>query len=245
MCSVSSGQNHPVRCCLARKINLEHLVSSQGCNRPIQTFTAPTDDTMTSIPQPPLARSQAPLASTIFWVIGLACIAGFIINLLAIAIPPDPMALEWRVGFMQQVSGRSILFFLGLAMAIYGSLERPYIARYLALVCLVAGILFSLSGVIVIRDGLVVQNQALRDIRSEATEIRSQLQTAQDNPNLPAEVTPERIEEALGQVAVQAQALSENARTTTTNALLSTLSTQVVIGVGLLALGRFGLKHSL
>lgn len=203
---------------------------------------------MTSFPQRPLAtpsRSQTPSVSTIFLVLGLACIAGFVLNLLAITFPPDPMALEWRIGFMQQVSGRSILFFLGLAMSVYGSLERPALGRSLALICLVVGILFALSGVIVIRDGLVLQNQTVRNIESEATEIRSQLLTAQDSPNLPDEVTPERIEEALLQVETQAQALLENARGQTTKSMMSMLSTQVVIGVGLLALGRFGLKHSL
>ncbi|MBW4459926.1 MAG: hypothetical protein KME47_06755 [Nodosilinea sp. WJT8-NPBG4] len=202
---------------------------------------------MTSFPQNPLttpSRSQAPSASTIFFVVGLACIVGFVMNLMAIAIPPDPMALEWRVGFMQQVSGRGILFFLGLAMSVYGSLNRPGLSRSLALICLVIGILFALSGVLVIRDGLVLQNQAVRNIEGEATEIRSQLLTAQDNPNLPAEVTPERIKTALVQVETQAQALLENARGQTTKSMMSMLSTQVVIGVGLLALGRFGLKHS-
>jgi hypothetical protein len=203
---------------------------------------------MTSFPQHPQAtpsRSQTPSTSTIFLVIGLACIVGFVLNLLAIAVPPDPMALEWRIGFMQQVSGRGILFFLGLAMSVYGSLERPALGRSLALICLVVGILFALSGVIVIRDGLVLQSQAVRNIESEATEIRSQLLTAQDNPDLPAEVTPERIEEALVQVEAQAQALLENARGQTTKSMMSMLSTQVVVGVGLLALGRFGLKYSL
>lgn len=166
-------------------------------------------------------------------------------NLLATAVPPDPMALEWRVGFMQQVSARGILFFLGLAMSVYGSLERPALARSLAMICLIAGILFALSGVIVIRDGLVVQNQAVRNIESEATEIRSQLLTAQDSPNLPADVTPERIEEALVQVETQAQDLFKAARGQTTKSMMSMLSIQVVVGVGLLALGRFGLKHSL
>lgn len=203
---------------------------------------------MTSFPQSPLGtplRSQAPSVHTIFLIIGLACMAGFVANLLASTVPPDPMALEWRIGFMQQVSGRGILFFLGLAMAVYGSLERPALARLLALLCLVVGILFALSGVIVIRDGLVLQNQAVRNIESEATEIRSQLLTARDNSNLPAEVTPDRIEEALVQVEAQAQALLENARGQTTKSMMSMLSTQVVVGVGLLALGRFGLKHSL
>jgi predicted PurR-regulated permease PerM len=165
-------------------------------------------------------------------------------NLLSAAIPPDPMALEYRIGFMQQVSGHSILLFLGIAMVVYGSLGQRALSRYLALACLMTGVLFLLSGVIVIRDGLVLQGQTLSNIESEATEIRSQMQTAQVNPNLPPDVTPQRIEEALGQLDAQAEALSQNARNSTTQAMMSVFSTQIVIGLGLLALGRTSIKHS-
>lgn len=201
---------------------------------------------MTSIPKSqfmalPEVRAASP--HNIFLVLGLACIVGFVMNLLSTALPPDPMALEWRISFMQQVSGRSILLFLGIAMVVYSRLGQRA-SRYLALACLVVGILFLLSGVIVIRDSLVLQNQALGTIESEATEIRSQLQTAQVNPNLPPEVTPQRIEEALSQLEVQAEALSQNARSSATQSMMSMLSTQVVIGIGLLALGRVAIKHN-
>lgn len=188
-------------------------------------------------------RSTGPTANDIFRVVGITCIVGFAVNILTVAIPPDPMALEWRIGFMQQVSGRSILLFLGIAMVVYGSLGQR-IVRLLALACLVVGLLYLLSGVVVIRDGLVLQNQTLRNIESEATEIRSQLQTAQNTPNLSPDVTPERIDEALIQLETQAEALTQNAQSATTKAMISVLSTQVVIGVGLLALGRFGIRQS-
>ncbi|MBD1918194.1 MULTISPECIES: hypothetical protein [Cyanophyceae] len=190
-----------------------------------------------SLPSPPAVNH-------IFLIVGLACLLGFVINLLTAALPPDLMALEWRIGFMQQVSSRSVSLFLGLAMVVYGSLTWRVLSRYLALACLVGGILFLLSGVIVIRDGLVLQNQALGTIESEATEIRSQLQTAQVNPNLPPEVTPQRIGEALSQLEVQAEALSQNARSSATQSMMSMLSTQVVTGIGLLALGRVAIKHN-
>lgn len=191
----------------------------------------------------PSASGGTSTPYNIFFVVGLACIVGFVANLLAAAMPPNPMALEWRIGFMQQVSGRSILLFLGVGMLVYSSLGQR-ISRILALACLVVGLLYLLSGVVVIRDGLVLQSQALGNIESEATEIRSQLQTAQSTPNLPPEVTPERINEALIQLETQAKALTQNAQSATTKAMMSVLSTQVVIGVGLLALGRFGIRQS-
>lgn len=198
---------------------------------------------LSGAPLPSAPRGFSASAHNVFLVVGLVCIVLFVANLLATAMPPAPMALEWRIGFMQQVSGRSILLFLGIAMVVYGS-QGQRISRIFALACLVVGLLFLLSGMVVIRDGLVLKSQTLNSIESNATEIRSQLQTAQSNPDLPPDVTPERIDEALSQLETQVAALAQNADNAATKVMMSVLSTHVVVGVGLLALGRFGIRQS-
>lgn len=202
---------------------------------------------MSSTSQPLSAFSlpqDTPNARLIFLILGLACITGFVLNIVAAAVPPDPMALEWRTSFMQQISGRGILLFLGLAMLTYSLLDWSAILRLVALATLITGLFFVLSGVLVIRDSLVVQEQTLGNIEREVTEIRSQLETAQASPNLPEGVTPAQINQALVQLSAQAEELTQNARSTTTKAMMSVLSTQVVLGVGMLALGRFSVRAS-
>jgi hypothetical protein len=164
-------------------------------------------------------------------------------NFLALMISPNLMALEWRIDFMQQFSGRSIILFLGSALLLYSFLDQPAIARSLALACMVTGIIFLLSGVLVIRDGVTLQNQALGNIESQAEAIRSQLESALSGVDLPPEVTPERIKEALPQLETQTETLKQNARGSVVRSMISVLSRQVIIGLGFLGLGRIGLKH--
>jgi hypothetical protein len=153
------------------------------------------------------------------------------------------MALEWRIDFMQQFSGRSIILFLGAALLLYSLLDQPTIARGLALACLVTGVIFLLSGVLVIRDGVTLQTQALGNIESQAEAIRTQLESAINGADLPPEVTPERIQEALPQLETQTETLKQNARGSVVRSMISVLSRQVIIGLGFLSLGRIGLKH--
>ncbi|MGG6238257.1 HpsJ-like protein, cyanoexosortase C-associated [Nodosilinea sp. AN01ver1] len=196
---------------------------------------------MTSIPGISVASTpNGPLytAKAVFTVVGIACIVGFILNILTSAIPPDPMALEWRVGLMEQVSGRGILLFLGTGLILYGSLEQRSLARILALVCLIGGVLFLLSGVLVIRDALTLQNQALGNIDSQLEQLQSQIQSA----DLPPEITQSRLDEELVQIEAQASDFKQTARSTTTKSMVSVLGSQIVLGLGFLSLGRFGTK---
>lgn len=197
--------------------------------------------TMASIPGTSFAStSNDPLytAKAVFIVVGIACIVGFALNVLTSAIPPNPMALEWRVAFMQQVSGRGILLFLGMALVLYGSLEQRSLARVLALICLIGGIVFLLSGVLVIRDALTLQDQALGNIDSQLEELQSQIQTAE----LPPEITQKRLDEELVQIEAQASNFKQTARSTTTKSMVAILGSQIVVGLGFLSLGRFGIK---
>ena len=200
---------------------------------------------MTSIPSSPFVSSDPrDAARSVFVVIGLACIFGFAFNILTAAMPPDPMALEWRVGLMQQVSGRAILLFLGVAMVLYGILDQRRLAMRLAMVCLLGGILFLLSGVLVIRDGIVLQNQTLGNIDSQLETLQSEIQAAQSSPDLPDGITPQRLDDELVQIEAQATNFKETARGTTAKSMVAILGSQVVVGLGLLSLGRFGINRS-
>ncbi|NJL47106.1 MAG: hypothetical protein HC929_05845 [Leptolyngbyaceae cyanobacterium SM2_5_2] len=202
---------------------------------------------MTSIPGSQIISTPSVWPSAtrnIFLVLGLACIVGFVANFLTlIIISPDPMALEWRLDVMQQVSGRSIVLFFGAALVLYSLLDQPTIARGLALACLITGVVFLLSGVLVIRDGITLQNQAVGTIESQSEAIRSQLESAAPGANFPPEITPERIKEALPQLEQQTETLKQNARGSAVRAMISVLSRQVIIGLGLVSLGRIGLRH--
>ena len=77
-------------------------------------------------------------------IVGLVCLAGFFIDILALAVPPNPMALEWRVNFLQQVGDRSIVLLFGSALMMYGMFENRRMLRQFSLVMLAVGVFFGL-----------------------------------------------------------------------------------------------------
>ncbi|MBE9109969.1 hypothetical protein IQ273_11170 [Nodosilinea sp. LEGE 07298] len=177
-------------------------------------------------------------------ILGLACIVCFVANMATFAIPPSPMALEWRLGFLQQVGNRSILLFLGAAMLLYCTLDFHSLVKPLALACLIGGILLPLSCVLLVRDHLVLQNQTLTTIDNQSQALQTQIQAAENDPNRPTEVTPELLQQAVTQVESQTESLIQNARDNTTKSIVSSAGSLIVVGLGLISLGRFGIKRT-
>ena len=65
---------------------------------------------------------------------------------------------------MQQISDRSIILLFGLALVMYGMLDFRRWRRRLALFCLILGVIFNLSSILVIRDGIASQQQAMTNV---------------------------------------------------------------------------------
>jgi predicted PurR-regulated permease PerM len=183
------------------------------------------------------------LARTICRIVGFTCLAGFVVDLIALGLPPDPMALEWRVNFLQQLSDRSIILLFGIALVMIGASESRRLLRQLGLFCLVVGVMFHLACVLVVRDSLVLQQQALNNISNQASQLQTQIQQSSTAPNAPPNVTPELIQQASQQVSNQAESLKQNARTGITKVGIASIGNLVVVGLGLIGLGRFGMKR--
>lgn len=195
---------------------------------------------MTSIPTQNFANAYSTKA--LCQIVGLACIAGFLIDLLVLTFPPAFGSLEWRLGFMQQMSDRSIILLFGLALMIYGILEHRHWRKRLALFCLVLGLLFQLSCILVIRDGITLQQQAMSTINNQAAQIQSKIQDSQSKPDITAKVTPEQLQQASRQVATQAANIKENAKTGIVKTGISSVGNLVVVGLALISLGRYGAR---
>lgn len=174
-------------------------------------------------------------------LVGLACIAGFIVDLLVLTFPPAFTSLEWRVGFMQQVSDRAIILLFGLALLLYGLLDRRRLRRQLTLFCLILGVLFNLSSILVIRDTLTLREQAAIAISSRASAFQLQIQQAQANPRA-ANVTPEQIQQASKQVSQQADAARQSTKTSVLKTGISSVGNLVVVGLALMGLGQVGAR---
>lgn len=193
--------------------------------------------------QPPLAYESTGLARSLCTVVGLACVGGFLVDLLVLSTPPDPFALEWRVGFLQQAGDRSIVFFFGVALLLYSIVNDRRLKRPFSLFCLVVGVAMLLSSGLVIRDSLILKSQAFEAISTQEAALQAQIDETLSNPELAAELTPEQLRQASREISSRAQTLKQDSGQGITKSGIASLGNLVVVGLGMIGLGRIGLKR--
>ncbi|PSR19096.1 hypothetical protein C8255_04090 [filamentous cyanobacterium CCP3] len=173
-------------------------------------------------------------------IVGFTCMFGFLADMIALTFPLGAGA-AWRASLLQQMGDRSIVLLIGLALLIYGFWENSGLRKPFSYAALAVGVAFLLSSILVIRDGLVLQSQAIDRIGQEATELQTQVEQGRNNPEITANATPEDFAQALQAIDTQAATLKQNAKTNLTKASIASTSNLVVMGIGLLGLGRVGI----
>ena len=182
-------------------------------------------------------------AKGICQIVGLACLIGFLIDMLVISLPPAAGNLEWRAAVMQQLSDRSIILLLGAALLLFGGIDHRRWVKRFCTACLIFGILFCVSSLLVIADTLALHQQAIAQISAQESQIKTQINNAQANPRaLGANVTTADLQKAIQQLGTQAQAAKINAKTSTVKLGAASIGNLVVVGLGLVSLGRFGMR---
>ncbi|MBD2101114.1 HpsJ family protein [Leptolyngbya sp. FACHB-261] len=174
-------------------------------------------------------------------IVGFTCLAGFVIDMLALGFPPDFGNLEWRIGFLQQLGDRSIILLFGTALTIYGSRN---LIKQLTLICLILGIVFHLSCILLIRDSLTLQQQTDKNITAQAAQLQTQIQSTQANPQAARNLTPEQLQQASNIVASRAETLRQGAKTGILKTGISSIGNLIAVGFGLISLGRCGARLS-
>lgn len=171
-------------------------------------------------------------------VVGFTCLIGYLFDMAMLAFPLGSGA-GWRATLLQQMGDRSIVLFLGLAFILYSFWDNKALRKPFAYAAMAIGVFFLLLSLLVIRDTLTLQGRAVETIGTQATELQTQIEQNRNNPEL-ATVTPQDFEDALRQVDTQAETLKQNAKTSLTKAGIASLGNFIVVGIGLLSLGRVG-----
>jgi hypothetical protein len=183
---------------------------------------------------------------SVFRMVGVACLAGFMLDIVVRVFPLQLGDLGWRVGLMQQVSDRSIILLLGLAFLTVGSLDRRQLRKQLAMVCLGLGLAFMLGSVIAIKDSVSLQKQTNSNITNQSTQLQERIQQAKNSPaNGNAKITPEQIEQALQQVTQKADALQKSSQTQILKTGLASVGNLFIVGIALIGIGRYSLRAKL
>jgi predicted PurR-regulated permease PerM len=107
---------------------------------------------------------------------------------------------------------------------------------------LILGIIFILVCILVIRDSLTFQQQAMSNLNNRAAQVQSQLQQAQSNPKLAPNVTAEQLQQASQLLSNQLVTAKESAKTTVLRTGVSSVGNLIVIGLALIGLGQYGAR---
>ena len=153
------------------------------------------------------------------------------------------MLLEWRVGFLQQVSDRSLILPIGTALTLYGCIESRRQLQQISLGSLLVGVLLTLSCLLAVRDVSTLQQQSVLTINDQASKIQTQIQQAKDNPaSLPQNITIDQLTQASQQISGQAETLRQNAKLGGVRTGVASVGNLLIAGLGLVAIGRYGIR---
>jgi hypothetical protein len=178
------------------------------------------------------------IGKTLCRIVGLTCLAGFAIDMLALSLPPDPLAMEWRLNFIQQASDRSIVLLFGSALTLYGNLENRRSLKQLALGCLVLGVAFQLSCILVVHDGVMLQRKAIATLNAQADQYEENLK----NSEVGKKLTPDQLRQMVQMLDSRTASMEQNHQTGLTKAGISSVGNLVAVGLALISLGRYGMK---
>jgi len=175
-------------------------------------------------------------------IVGFTCLLGFTIDVLLLTLPPSIQNPQWRVSVLQQIGDRSIVLLFGMALLIGGLDSRRWL-KQLSRVSLGIGILYFLLAPFVVSDTMKLQQQAVNDITAKATQVQSQISTAKADPTrLGPNVTLADLERASAEITTQVNEAQKSAVTTSVKAGVSVVGNLVVIGCGLIGLGRYAMR---
>ena len=198
---------------------------------------------MVSIPNSaPTSSSTSYGAKGICYIVGLVCIVGFFADMLIIGLPPQPGNLQWRVGILQQFGDRSIILLFGAALILFGNMGKRLILRQLSRFCLLGGVVFLLMCILAIADSASLQQKALTNIKTQQSQLQTQIRRAQKNPDaLANNITAEDLQQASKRLEAQANSLKKNAKTSSIKTGAASVSNLLIVGLGLIGLGRYGM----
>ncbi|MGB3299252.1 MAG: HpsJ family protein [Phormidesmis sp.] len=181
-------------------------------------------------------------AKNICRIIGLVCITGFIFDMVMLVLPLQN-SIEWRIGVIQEAANRSIILLFGLALLVFGSANVSRSTLLLASkLSMTVGVMFFLLCPLSIADSISLSRQSASAINAQESQIKTEIQAAKANPTqLPAGADVDSLKYASQQLTQQATSLRKSAKNTAIKTGTSNIGNLLIVGVGLLGLGRSGM----
>ena len=187
-------------------------------------------------------------AKNIAKIVGLVCAIGFLFDMLILVLPPQLGNVTWRIGMEQEFANRSIIFLFGMALLVFSGVGIAKGKGRLLItsrISLVAGVAFFLISLLAIADAIQLQNQALGNIDDRESQIQQQLRDAEENPeSLREGVNVEDLQRISEELTRQAEERRNSARRAAVKTAVSNVGNLLLVGAGLIGLGRSGSRLS-
>lgn len=178
-------------------------------------------------------------------IVGLVCIVGFFFDIFVLGLPPQSGS-EWRIGFIQEFANRSIILLFGLALFMYGNVGSGRSRlRFASRLSMILGVVFFLLCMLSVVDSIRLSQQTVSNISTQESQLQSQLEQAQANPDsLPENVDLNALDQVSQQLTQRADTLRSSTKRTIFKTGVSNIGNLVIVGAGLLGLGRCGMGLS-
>ncbi|HSM81644.1 MAG TPA: hypothetical protein VLS96_08155 [Nodosilinea sp.] len=173
-------------------------------------------------------------------IVGMTCILGFLVDMTALIFPLGS-GTAWRMGLLLQMGDRSIVLLIGMALLIYSAWGDMGLRKAVGYLGLGLGTLFLLIGLFVIRESFSLHGQTLNNIDNQASQLQAQVEAGRSDPEIAANTTEDDFVAASQAINTQAESLRRNAKATITKTGVAGTSNFIVVGIGLLSLGRLAM----
>ncbi len=187
--------------------------------------------------------SQALFGRSLCLIVGLACLLGFLVDVAVIGLPLNLFSLEWRVNFCQQLGDRSILFLAGVALLLYGVSKKRELTKRLSRTCLIIGVVYVFSSVVVIHDSITLKDQTFRELNEQKRELQTTIKESQESGQLPSDISQSEAEQVSNSIADRAEVIRRDAGRDIVKVAVASVGNLVAVGLGLIGLSRVGLNR--
>lgn len=179
----------------------------------------------------------------ICYIVGLVCIFAFFADMLIFGLPPQPGNIQWRLSILQQFGDRCIILLFGAALILLGNLDRRRIIKRLSRLYSVCGVIFMLMCLLTTGDSIALQKNKIVDISTQESQLQTQIKNVRKNFNAGENnISAEDLQKASKQLTDRANSLKQNTKTRAIKTGAATISNLVIVGIGLIGLGRYGMS---
>jgi predicted PurR-regulated permease PerM len=129
-----------------------------------------------------------------------------------------------------------------MALVIFGSQANRARLKFFSRASMMIGLIFFLLCLLSVADAIKLQQQTVTTIDTQESQLQTQIRNVQGNPGgLGDTVTPEDLKRASELLTQQASTLKQNAANTVIKTGASSIGNLLIVGVGLIGLGRHGM----